>query len=126
MSALATSHGLLSPLHVLLVEDSPIDAHLIRSILRSTSFQVTPVDRLSDALAVLHSATIDVILLDLNLPDSSGSETLNTVLEHAGSIAIVVLTGNGGQEAALDAVALGAQDYLIKGTANGDTIVRSI
>jgi PAS domain S-box-containing protein len=126
MSDLPTSRGLLSPLHVLLVEDSPIDAHLIQSILRSTSFQVTTVDRLSDALAVLRSAKIDVILLDLNLPDSSGSDTLDTVLENAGSIAIVVLTGNGDEEAALDAVALGAQDYLIKGTANGETIVRSI
>jgi PAS domain S-box-containing protein len=126
MSALPTSHGLLSPLNVLLVEDSPIDAHLIRSILRSTSFRVTMVDRLSDALDVLRSAAIDVILLDLNLPDSSGSQTLDAVLEHAGSIAIVVLTGNGDERAALDAVALGAQDYLIKGTASGDTIVRSI
>src|SRR5256885_5064185 len=126
MSALATSHGLLSPLHVLLVEDSPIDAHLIRSILRSTSFQVTTVDRLSDGLAVLRSSPIDVILLDLNLPDSRGLQTLGTILEHARSNAIVVLTGNGDEQAALDAVALGAQDYLVKGTANGDTIVRSI
>jgi PAS domain S-box-containing protein len=108
------------------VEDSPIDAHLIRSILRSTSFQVTTVDRLSDALDVLRAAAIDVILLDLNLPDSSGSQTLDSVLEHAGGTAIVVLTGNGDEQAALDAVALGAQDYLIKGTANGETIVRSI
>jgi two-component system cell cycle sensor histidine kinase/response regulator CckA len=126
MSALHTSHGLLSPLRILLVEDSPIEAHMIRSILGSTSFRVTSVDRLSDALTVLRSSAIDVILLDLNLPDSRGSETLDTILEHAGSIAIVVLTGNGDEQAALDAVAMGAQDYLIKGTANGDTIVRSI
>jgi len=126
MSALATSHGLLSPLRILLVEDSPIEAHLIRSILGSTSFRVTSVDRLADALTVLASTAIDVILLDLNLPDSQGSNTLATILEHAGSIAIVVLTGNGDDQAALDAVAMGAQDYLVKGTANGDTIVRSI
>jgi len=126
MSALATSHGLLSPLRILLVEDSPIEAHLIRSILQSTSFRVTSVDRLSDAVAVLRSSDIDVILLDLNLPDSQGSDTLDAVLEHAGSIAIVVLTGNGDEQSALDAVAMGAQDYLVKGTANGDTIVRSI
>src|SRR5258706_7904507 len=126
MSALLTSHSLLSPLRILLVEDSPIEAQLIRSILGSTSFHVTSVDRLSDAVAVLRSSAIDVILLDLNLPESRGSETLNTVLEHAGSIAIVVLTGNGDEQAALDAVAMGAQDYLIKGTANGETIVRSI
>jgi len=125
MSALPTSH-LLSPLRILLVEDSPVEAHLIRSILGATSFRVTSVDRLSDAVAVLRSAAIDVILLDLNLPDSHGSATLDAVLEHAGSIAIVVLTANGDEQAALDAVAMGAQDYLIKGTASGDTIVRSI
>ena len=94
MSALSTSHSLLSPLRILLVEDSPIEAHLIRSILGSTSFQVTSVDRLSDALAVLRSSAIDVILLDLNLPDSRGSETLDTVLEHAGSIAIAATAMN--------------------------------
>jgi two-component system, cell cycle sensor histidine kinase and response regulator CckA len=126
MSALATSHGLLSPLRILLVEDSPIEAHLIRSILQSTSFRVTSVERLSDAVAVLRSSDIDVVLLDLNLPDSQGPDTLDAVLEHAGSIAIVVLTGNGDEQSALDAVAMGAQDYLVKGTANGDTIVRSI
>jgi len=125
MSALPTSH-LLSPLRILLVEDSPVEAHLIRSILGATSFRVTSVDRLSDAVSVLRSSDIDVILLDLNLPDSQGSETLDTVLEHAGSIAIVVLTANGDEQAALDAVAMGAQDYLIKGIASGDTIVRSI
>lgn len=126
MSALPTSHGLISPLRILLVEDSPIDAHLIRSILRSTSFRLTTVDRLADALDVLHSSEIDVILLDLNLPDSRGSQTLDTVLDQAGGIAIVVLTGNGDEQAALDAVALGAQDYLIKGSASGDTILRAI
>ena len=126
MSALATSHGLLSPLRILLVEDSPIDAQLIRSILRSASFQVTAVDRLSEALAVLRSSDVDVILLDLNLPDSHGAQTLDAVLDQADGLAIVVLTGNGDEQAALDAVALGAQDYLIKGSANGDTIVRAI
>jgi PAS domain S-box-containing protein len=91
-----------------------------------TSFQVTTVDRLSEAVNVLRSSAIDVILLDLNLPDSHGSQTLDAILERAVSTAIVVLTGNGDEQAAVDAVALGAQDYLVKGTANGDTIVRSI
>ncbi|MEA2164387.1 MAG: hypothetical protein QOK37_2514 [Thermoanaerobaculia bacterium] len=126
MSALLKSHSFLSPLRVLLIEDSPIDAHLIRSILRSTSFQLTTVDRLSEGLAVLRSSAIDVVLLDLNLPDSSGSETLQRILEQTSGIAIVVLTGNDDEHTALDAVALGAQDYLIKGSANGETIVRSI
>jgi PAS domain S-box-containing protein len=114
------------PLRVLLIEDTPADAQLIQHILRSPSFEVTPVERLSDALAGLRSTHIDVILLDLNLPDSHGADTLDAVLEHARHTPIVVLTGNDDKQAALDAVALGAQDYLIKGTANGEAIVRSI
>lgn len=126
MSAQPISLGPFAPLHILLVEDTTADARLIQAILRGSSFEVTLVERLSDALDVLRSRPVDVILLDLNLPDSRGSQTLDTILERAGSIAIVVLTGNGDEQAALDAVAQGAQDYLIKGIANADTIVRSI
>jgi PAS domain S-box-containing protein len=126
MSALPTSDHLPSPLRILLVEDSPPDVNLIRSILRSTSFQMTSVNRLSEALSVLRSAPIDVILLDLTLPDSQGADTLAAVLEQAGHTAIVVLTGDDDEQAALDAVALGAQDYLIKGSADAATIVRAI
>lgn len=126
MSALPTTDRLPSPLRILLVEDSPTDVNLIRSILRSSSFQLTSVERLSEALSILRSTPIDVILLDLKLPDSHGAETLHAVLEHAGHTAIVVLTGNDDEQAALDAVALGAQDYLIKGSADAETIVRAI
>ena len=126
MSAQALSLATLAPLHILLVEDSPADAALIKAMLRATAFEVTRVDRLSDAVAALRSKSIDVILLDLNLPDSRGSQTLQTVLETTREIAIVVITGNDGAQSALDAVAQGAQDYLIKGSANAETIVRSI
>jgi PAS domain S-box-containing protein len=81
---------------------------------------------LAETLTVLRSRVIDVILLDLNLPDSHGLDTLGIVLEEARDTAIVVLTGHDDQQAALDAVARGAQDYLIKGSANAETIVRSI
>ena len=126
MSALPTFDRLPSPLRVLLVEDNPIDVNLIRCILRSSSFQLTSVDRLSAARSVLQSAAFDVILLDLKLPDSHGRDTLDAVLEHARQTAIVVLTGNDDEQAALDAVALGAQDYLIKGSADAETIVRAL
>jgi CheY-like chemotaxis protein len=82
MSAQTTS-GAVSPLRVLLVEDSPVDAGLIQAILRSSSLQLTTVDRLSEALTVLRSTQINVILLDLNLPDSHGLDTLGIVLEEA-------------------------------------------
>jgi PAS domain S-box-containing protein len=114
----------LTPLHILLVEDAPSDARLIQAILRPPSFEVTHVASLSDAMAVLRSAPVDVVLLDLMLPDSSGAETLDSVRVQAAGRAIVVITGN--ERAALDAASRGAQDYLIKGGANAETIVRSI
>ena len=116
----------MKPIRILLVEDTPLDARLIRSILRPPSFEVMHVDRLSDALSMLRSAPIDVVLLDLNLPDSRGSETLDSVLEQAPDIAIVVITGDGDEHAALAAVALGAQDYLIKGETDADLLTRAI
>ena len=84
------------------------------------------VGRLSDALATLRSTPIDVILLDPTLPDSRGTETLATVLEQAHGTAIVVITRNDDMRTALNAVAQGAQDYLITGKADAETIVRSI
>lgn len=124
MSAQPISASALTPLHILLVEDTPTDARLIQATLRPPSFEITHVERLSDALAVLRSGHVDVVLLDLMLPDSSGAETLNSVLVQAAGTAIVVITGN--ERTALDAAARGAQDYLIKGGANAETIVRSV
>jgi PAS domain S-box-containing protein len=124
MSAQPISASALTPLHVLLVEDTPTDARLIQATLRPPSFEVTHVERLSDAMAVLRSARVDVVLLDLMLPDSNGAETLDSVRVEAAGTAIVVITGN--ERAALDAASRGAQDYLIKGGANAETIVRSV
>jgi len=126
MSAQPISASPFAPLHVLLVEDTAADARLIRAILRAPSFEVMHVERLSDALSALRSTYIDVILLDLMLPDSRGQATLRTVLEQAAGTPVVVITGNGDEQSALDAVAEGAQDYLIKGAANAEMIVRSV
>ncbi len=124
MSAQPISPSPLTPLHVLLVEDTPADARMIQAILRPPSFEITHVESLSDAMAVLRSACVDVVLLDLMLPDSSGAETLDSVRVEAGGTAVLVITGN--EPAALDAASRGAQDYLIKGGANAETIVRSV
>ncbi|MEA2164388.1 MAG: hypothetical protein QOK37_2515 [Thermoanaerobaculia bacterium] len=110
-------------LRVLLIEDTPADAQLIQDILRSPSFAVTSVERLSDALTVLRETHVDVILLDLTLPDSHGAETLH---KQAAGIPIIVITGNGDEQTALDAIAQGAQDCLIKDAAAAESIVRSI
>ena len=116
----------IAPLRLLLVEEAPADVQLIQTVLHAPSFEVMTVSRLSDALAMLRSTPIDVILLDPTLPDSRGTETLATVLEQAHGTAIVVITRDDDMRTALRAVAQGAQDYLITGKADAETIVRSI
>jgi formate hydrogenlyase transcriptional activator len=115
-----------SPLRVLLIATNPTDVQRIPNILRAPSFDVTAVERLSDALAVLHPTHIDVVLLDLSLTENRGADTLRIIVEHALGTAVVVIAENADEQAALRAMAQGAQDYLIKGEADEAMIVRSI
>ncbi len=70
---------------------------------------------LQEGLAVLESHPIDVIVLDLGLPDSQGTETLRRLLETAGDVPVVVLTALEDQNSATAAIESGAQDYVVKG-----------
>ena len=67
-----------------------------------------------------------VILLDLGLPDSNGTRTLERTLDATRSIPVVVLTGCADEDVAVDAVAAGAQDYLMKGMTDGRTLFRAL
>ncbi len=104
---------------VLLVEDSPDDAFLLRLALEQIpgggAFRVRHVETLDAAFAVLWSKQVDVVLLDLALPDSFGLGTLELLLGEAPHTPVVVLTGLADDEAAVQAVAMGAQDYIVKG-----------
>ena len=104
-------------LDVLLVEDNPGDADLVRealSGLRAPRLEITVAESLGEALAVLGDRSVDALLLDLNLPDSRGLDTLRGISEAAGDAAVVILTGMVDEELALEAVRGGAQDYLRK------------
>jgi formate hydrogenlyase transcriptional activator len=114
------------PLRILLIEKNPDDVRLIQTILRAPSFEVTAVERLSDALAVLHPTQIDVILLDLSQPNSRKRETLRSVVEQSPGAAVVVFAGKADEKIALNALAGGAQDCLIKEKTDAETIVRSV
>jgi hypothetical protein len=108
--------------HVLLVEDSPGDARLIEESLREATgaiFEVHHADRLAAGLAILAAGNIDVVLLDLGLPDANGLDTLVRAHDAASGVPIVVLTGLNDEELAMRAVQEGAQDYLIKGLESG-------
>ena len=116
------------PTRILLIEDSNTDAMLIQAHLRKadSSFVVRREVRLADGLAQVERGEADVILLDLNLPDSSGLDTFRTLYRCALQVPIVVLSGQDDVDLAVDAVALGAQDYLPKGEASRSSLARSI
>ena len=115
-----------APTRVLLIEDVDLDAHVIESVLRQFAFAVRRAKTLAEALIDLRSEHYDVILSDLGLPDSEGLATLDTLLDKATAIPIVVMTGRTDEATALRAMAAGAQDYLVKGDTDANTLVRSI
>ena len=117
------------PIKVLLVEDNPGDARLIREMLPETSdvpFDLACVDRLSDGLERMASGDMDVVLLDLSLPDSQGLDTFIRARDHAPQMPIILLTGLDDKESAVTAVREGAQDYLVKGQVDGNLLVRAV
>jgi signal transduction histidine kinase len=113
-------------MRVLLVEDNEDDALLIREALSETNLEIERAERLSTALARLIEGGVDAVLLDLSLPDAHGLDTIDRVLSKASGVPIVVLTGFNDEEAAVKAVERGAQDYLIKGQADGHLLARSL
>jgi signal transduction histidine kinase len=116
-------------IHVLLIEDNPGDARLIREWLseaRNAPFDLECADLLSTGLERLARRGISVILLDLGLPDSQGLGTLTQVQARAAGIPTVVLTGLDDEALAIKAVHQGAQDYLVKGQESGHSLVRAM
>jgi Flp pilus assembly CpaE family ATPase len=114
---------------VLLVEDSPGDRRLVEELLKDAGgslFLIDWVDRLSAALERLGGGGVDVVLLDLALPDSAGLETFRSVSKRFPDVPIVLLTGLNNEALALQAVTEGAQEYLIKGHAKGASVARVI
>jgi serine phosphatase RsbU (regulator of sigma subunit) len=121
---LATSPELL---RVLLVEDDDGDALLVEDLLElaGAPVEIRRANRLSEALRGKAGAA-DCVLLDLDLPDSTGLSGLLELREPADAPAILVLTGLDDALRGIEAVAAGAQDYLIKGKVDGDVLWRAI
>ena len=114
---------------VLLVEDNPGDATLIREYLRdvdASRFSLVNVARLKEALELLEHGRWGAILLDLSLPDSCGLETLDRVRLPAPDVPVVILTGNHDERLAMEAIQKGAQDYLVKGQLDGQVLTRAL
>lgn len=119
---------------VLLIEDNPGDARLIRIMLADEStarpvasdFDLQWVQQLASGLECLAAGGIDVVLLDLSLPDSQGWDTFARVHAQAPQIPIVMLTSLDDEDMAVRAMREGAQGYLVKGQVNGLLLTRAM
>lgn len=117
------------PINILLIEDSMEDTIIIREMLNDSSkipFQLSYVDRLKNGFEKIFQESFDLILLDLNLPDSWGFDTFIRTYDQAPELPIVILSGFDDEDVAIRAVREGAQDYLIKGEIDGRLLSRSI
>ena len=125
-----TQLNLQSYLRILLVEDDPEDVELIQVLLsevRNWAVTFKSASTLREAIAILQGKEkIDVVLLDLSLPDEYGLETFRQVNCQFPLLPIVVLTGNSDDQVAMQALEAGAQDYLIKGEFSGKLLIRSM
>jgi len=113
----------------LLIEDSPSDAFLLREILSDVpdaGVQIEWVDKLFAGLKRLDSGAVDLLLLDLGLPESTGLDTFDVTHRSSSAVPIIVLSGLDDRELAMTAVSSGAQDYLVKGQFNGPDLVRTM
>jgi len=134
----ALSGGNDSPAHtrvrVLLVEDSEADTQLVLHALTTTSetdrrhlvFKTSCASSLSTAEQHLAANDVDVVLLDLSLPDGAGLETVTRLRAFAPEVPIIVMTGVDDEELGLETVRAGAQDYLVKGQADARLLMRAI
>ncbi len=113
---------------VLLVEDNPGDARLIQEMLKGVGggYQLEWVSRLADGLERLGQGEVDLVLLDLGLPDSQGLDTFTRAYGQAPQVPFVILSIQDDQTLAITAVRQGAQDYLVKGRLDGDSLVRAM
>lgn len=116
-------------IRILLVEDSDSDAGLFKEFLADTNDFEHEIERsstLMEGIKAFSSRRHDVVMLDLDLPDSEGVNTLKSFLDSCAGATVIVMTSTDAHEVGLNAVAAGAQDYISKGEYDGYSIARII
>jgi serine phosphatase RsbU (regulator of sigma subunit) len=127
VAASGASDVLVTALRVLLVEDDDGDAFLFQELLADADLEVAVVRErtVGDAVAQL-PGEVACVVLDLGLPDADGLAALHRLRDAAPDVPLLVLTGLSDTARGLEAVAAGAQDYLVKGRVDGALLARSI
>lgn len=116
-------------LNILLVEDDFKDAQLIKDLIvmkQKSQWQLTHVQRMSEAIKLLKQGDFNVVILDLFLPDSGGMLTLQKLITENNAVPVIVMTNLKDENIGKDAIRQGAQDYLVKGQVTSDFFIRAI
>jgi diguanylate cyclase (GGDEF)-like protein/PAS domain S-box-containing protein len=114
---------------ILLVEDNPGDARLLREMLNepnSRKYDLTHLESMKTAMSHLVASAVDIVLLDLGLPDAQGLGAVRLAHSAAPRVPLVVLTGLDDDSMAAQALQEGAQDYLIKGQIEARGLLRAL
>ena len=106
------------PQKILIIEDDKFVRDLITKLLAEEGFDISIAVDGKEGMKKIEEESPDLILLDLNLPDSQGIDTFYFIHDHSPQIPTVILTGINDEEIALEALELGAQSYLVKGQLN--------
>ena len=115
--------------NILVIEDSPSDLFLFKEYLQLTELQVETLHHatsLAEAIPIVEAFQPDLIFLDLSLPDSDGIATFKQLHQQASHISIIVLSGLDDEQVALQTIAEGAQDYLMKGEYDEKLLTKAI
>lgn len=116
-------------LNILIIEDDAVDRKLLERFLTRSSlsgFDVRSTTLLKDALSIVQTEPIDIVLSDLGLPDCIGTEAIDQLHRVAPHLPIIVMSGQDDEAVAVKAVQQGAQDYLIKGQVDSQILVRAV
>jgi PAS domain S-box-containing protein len=119
----------MKTVNILLIEDNTLDAIYIKELLQDShlsNYNLLVTDTLKSGLELLQKGSIDIILLDLNLPDSVGQATFKSVFNQSSGIPIIIITDNNDFELALKLIQLKAQDYISKTDLNSQILEKSI
>ncbi len=114
---------------ILIIEDNPGDARLISLLLEECFGNICEViqcEKLGDGISKLVAHKHDLVLLDLNLPDSNGLNTLKKCLEPGFNVPVIILTGLDDYKIGSEAIKMGAEDFLVKDNLNHQIIQKSI
>jgi len=116
-------------MRILLIEDNPDDVELLKELLLEANYSLADfvhANELSMGFELLKKTLFEIILLDTSLSDSYGPDTFYRLHEKVPETPIIIITGNRDETTIGELLQNGAQDYLIKGTINSDSLMRSI